>query len=899
MESKAQEKQEQKKGYNPQDIESRFYAICEERGYFEIEGNKSLWQDCAPKCFSIMMPPPNVTGVLHIGHALTFTLQDIITRFKRMEGFKTLYQPGLDHAGIATQNVVLKQLLAQGITKESLGRETFIAKVWEWKEQSGGEILNQMRHLGITPAWSRLRFTMDKGLQKAVKKAFVQWYNQGLIVQDNYMVNWCVNDGALSDIEVEYEQNHGKLYYLRYPIKDSAQSLIVATTRPETFFGDTGVMVNPNDERYKHLIGKSVILPLLEREIPIIADSHVDMSFGSGCVKVTPAHDMNDYEVGKRHNLAFITIFDEKGIFNKNAGIFQGQERLESRPLIVQKLQENGFVEKIEDYINQVGKCYRCGNIVEPYISKQWFVKKETAHNAIQRVNNGELHFYPAQWLNNYNAWMRELKDWCISRQLWWGHRIPVWYCECGNKVASESDNPICPQCQSTITKQDEDVLDTWFSSGLWAFSTLGWGNEDTNTQPPLYHANDLAEFYPNSLLITGFDILFFWVARMILSGESLLDSLPFKDVYLHALVRDENGQKMSKSKGNIIDPMEIISSYGADTLLFTLAILCAQGRDVKLSTQSLEISKNFTNKLYNATNFLNMYLEQLGGKEALKKGFGDINHIHINTPLGQYMLVRFYTATNEVRAALENYRFNDGASILYRFLWGEFCDWGIELAKASKDSIYELGVIFKAALILLHPYMPFITDALWHTLNASDIQTSDSIMIHSYPKAMEKNEQHSQLERTFEVIQDVITSIRRLKAMLELGSTNIECIFVKLNAPFEHSLLEQFVCKLAKVKTLCITQQKPKDCVGDVSKYCECYIQLGEIDLQAIGTRLHNQRQKLEKEITKLQAMLGNENFIKNAPKAVMEQNQSALHNAQEKLDKINAELIALGLQS
>ncbi len=511
---------QEKKGYNPKDIESRFYNICQTRGYFEIDGNKHIQNG---EKFCIMMPPPNVTGVLHIGHALTFTLQDIITRFKRMDGFKTLYQPGLDHAGIATQNVVQKQLALQGISKESLGREAFIKKVWEWKEQSGGAILNQMCHLGITPAWSRLRFTMDKGLQNAVKKAFVQWYNQGLIVQDNYMINWCVNDGALSDIEVEYEQNLGKLYYLRYPIKDSTQSLIVATTRPETCFGDSAVMVNPNDERYQAFIGKSVILPILNREIPIIADLAVDMEFGTGCVKVTPAHDVNDYEVGKRHKLEFITIFDEKGIFNAYAGEFKGQERLKARESIVKKLESLGFVEKIEDYTNQVGKCYRCGSIVEPYISKQWFVKKEVAQQAINKVNAGELKFFPNQWLNNYNAWMRDLKDWCISRQLWWGHRIPVWYCECGEKIAAENDNPTCPKCKAIITKQDEDVLDTWFSSGLWAFSTLGWGNEKDgknaesaeasktaestqSTESALFTDSDLSDFYPNSLLITGFE---------------------------------------------------------------------------------------------------------------------------------------------------------------------------------------------------------------------------------------------------------------------------------------------------------------------------------------------------------------------------------------------------------
>ena len=909
-----QHTQEIKKGYQPQSVESMFYQLCEERGYFEIEGNKSLWQSENPQCFCIMMPPPNVTGMLHIGHALTFTLQDIITRFKRMNGFKTLYQPGLDHAGIATQNVVQRQLLAQGLDKESLGREAFVAKIWEWKEKSGGAILHQMRHLGITPAWSRLRFTMDQGLQNAVKKAFVQWYERGFIVQDYYMVNWCTHDGALSDIEVEYEENQGKLYYLRYPLEqnraDSShrvesadkvastpQELIVATTRPETFFGDTAVMVNPQDARYKHLIGKNVILPLLHRPIPIIGDSSVDMEFGSGCVKVTPAHDMNDYEVGKRHHLQSIVIFDQKGILNEYAGEFAGQDRLQARLAIVEKLQEGGFIEKIEDYTNQVGKCYRCGNVVEPYISKQWFVKKEVAKKAIERVNNKELQFFPPQWLNNYNAWMRELKDWCISRQLWWGHRIPVWYCECGEKIASEENNPTCPQCQKTATKQDEDVLDTWFSSGLWAFSTLGWGNkkEGQEAKDSLYNESDLREFYPNTLLITGFDILFFWVARMLLSGESLLGALPFKNVYLHALVRDEFGQKMSKSKGNVIDPLETIQTYGADVLRFSLAILCAQGRDIKLSSQTLENTKNFTNKLYNATQFLNMYLEQLGDEKAKQEGFAHLAEIEIKTALGRYMLMRLNVATKEVRGALEEYRFEQGASILYRFLWGEFCDWGIELAKASKDSIYELGAIFKSALLLLHPYMPFITDFLWHSLDKSDIASSDSIMIAPYPKAEAESMQDIALQQSFYIIQDVIISIRRLRAMLELGLAPLNEVYVKLGDNVDTALLEQFVCKLTKVGAVHITHTKPKASVGDVGEFCECYIQLEGIDLSAITSRLSHQKQKCEKELQKLQSMLGNEKFIQNAPKAVLEQNRTNLQNTQEKYDKICAELDAL----
>ena len=528
--------------YNPSEIEDKYYKIWEERGYFETDGNKNIQKD--DKSFAIMMPPPNVTGSLHIGHALTFTLQDIIVRYKRMDGYKTLWQPGTDHAGIATQNVVEKQLLSEGITKEELGRENFLKRVWKWKEFSGGTIVHQMRKLGVSPAWSRERFTMDEGLKEAVKEAFVHLYNEGMIIQGNYMVNWCTHDGALSDIEVEYEQEEGKLYYIKYPLIDTKGEVIVATTRPETYFGDTAVMVNPNDDRYKHLIGKKVRLPLIDREVEIIADSYVDMEFGTGVVKVTPAHDPNDYEVGIRHDLEFITVFDEKGILNHYAGEFEGLERLQARDKIVKKLDELGYISKIEPYTHQVGHCYRCKNVVEPYISKQWFVRKEVARKSIEKTYAGFTKFFPSHWINSYKAWMDDLRDWCISRQLWWGHRIPVFYCkDCSHQWADKKDNPAsCPKCASDNIYQDPDVLDTWFSSALWAFSPLGWGNNGKCKDK--YSENDLKEFYPNSLLITGFDILFFWVARMMMMGEHFMGELPFKHIYLHALVRDEHGQK-------------------------------------------------------------------------------------------------------------------------------------------------------------------------------------------------------------------------------------------------------------------------------------------------------------------------------------------------------------------
>ena len=870
--------------YNPKEIEEKYYRFWEESRYFEINGNEKIQK--ANKNFCIMLPPPNVTGSLHIGHALNHTLIDIIVRYKRMQGFKTLWQPGLDHAGIATQNVVEKQLLAQGIKKEEIGREAFIQKVWAWKEQSGGMILKQMRKLGSSPAWSRTRFTMDEGLQNAVKEVFVKLYNEGLIIQDKYLVNWCTHDGALSDIEVEYKENNGKLYYLRYFLEDSKDYIIVATTRPETYFGDTAVMVNPEDSRYSHLIGKKVILPLLNKAIPIIADSHVDMEFGTGAVKVTPAHDTNDYEVGKRHNLEQITIFDKKGILNEFAGEFEGLERLEAREKIIAKLQETGFIEKIEDYKNQVGHCYRCGNVVEPYISKQWFLKKEIAAKAIEKINANQSNFFPPQWKNNYNAWMKELRDWCISRQLWWGHQIPVFYCDsCSNKWASAKTQLQCPKCQSTNIHQDPDVLDTWFSSALWAFSTLGYGNGKWG-EGTLWQKDDLQNFYPNSLLITGFDILFFWVARMLMMGEHFLLELPFPNIYLHALVRDENGQKMSKSKGNVVDPLELIEKYSADVLRFTLATLCAQGRDVKLSSNQLEISKNFTNKLYNAANFLLLNAQK----------FPNLSDIQTpKTPLGKYMAELLSKTIQEVHQHLESYRFNDGANALYRFLWGEFCDWGIEFSKADKDSILELGAIFKESMLLLHPYMPFISEYLWHKLDGSTLEESGSIMVKPYPTFTYCDNSNLQI---FELISDSIISIRRAKTTIELANQKIPKAYIKSNIAISKDFAPTFVkyvSKLAKVEEIEITSQKIPHCIVDITEKVESYIPIQEINLTPIISRLEKQQEKTQKEIIKLQSMLKNEKFIANAPAQVLETNKKALIEQEEKLIKIQAELKSL----
>ena len=869
-----------KNHYNPGEVEEKFYQFWEKQGFFEIDGNKAIQNG---KNFCIMMPPPNVTGHLHIGHALTFTLQDIIVRYKRMDGFKTLWQPGVDHAGIATQNVVEKKLLAQGKTKEEIGREEFLKLCWEQKESSQNAITKQLRKLGVSPAWSRERFTMDEGLANAVKKAFKIMYDSGYIFQGNYMINWCTHDGALSDIEVEYKEHDGKLYHIKYPLVDGSGEVIVATTRPETYFGDTAVMVHPEDERYKDLIGKKVRLPLIEREIEIIADSHVDKEFGTGVVKVTPAHDPNDYEVGKRHNLEFITIFDEKGILNSFCGEFEGLERLEAREKIVAKLQEEGFIERIEEHKHQVGHCYRCNNVVEPYISKQWFVSKDFAKRTIQEVNSGKVKFFPAHWINSYNAWMRDLRDWCISRQLWWGHQIPVMNCkDCGNQWAFEAEKPKeCPKCHSQNIYQEEDVLDTWFSSGLWPFSTLGWGNGEWG-KGIKWNESDLKEFYPNSLLITGFDILFFWVARMLMMGRELAGELPFPHIYLHALVKDEHGQKMSKSRGNVIDPLEMVQKYSADALRFTLAVLAVQGRDIKLGQEKLEQSRNFTNKLYNATNYLLMHQES----------FKDLNELKITTPLGKFMLSKLNSAIKQTRAYLDEYRFNDAATTLYRFLWGEFCDWGIELSKANKESIGELGAIYKEALKLLHPFMPFISEYLYQKLSNQELNKNNSIMIQKYPQIKEVDNSFNQ---DFDLAIEAIVSIRRAKTLVDLANKKIAKSYVEFNKEPNKELIKPFIEKLAKVEVVEFVKSKPTNAVTDVSTNVKSYIKTDDIDLEPIITRYKKQEEKLNKEINKLQAMLNNEKFIQNAPANVVEQNKKALKIAQEKLAKLQSELKAI----
>jgi valyl-tRNA synthetase len=641
-------------------------------------------------------------------------------------------------------------------------------------------------------------------------------------------------------------------------------------------------MVHPDDERYTDIVGKEVVLPLTDRKIKVITDSHVDMEFGTGVVKVTPAHDQNDYEVGKRHDLEFITCFDEKGILNDYCGEFAGLERLEARKPIVEKLESEGFIVKIEDHVHQVGHCYRCKNIVEPYISKQWFVRNEVAKKSIEKTYAGEAKFHPPHWINSYRAWMDELRDWCISRQLWWGHRIPVFECEdCDHQWADKADEPeACPKCASKNIKQDPDVLDTWFSSALWAFSPLGWGNngnmEDT------FNTTDLKDFYPNSLLITGFDIMFFWVARMMMMGEHFQGELPFKDIYMHALVRDEHGAKMSKSKGNVIDPLDMVEEHSADIIRFTLAYLAVQGRDIKLGAKNLEQFRNFTNKLYNASNFLQLNVDT----------FADLKDIEVITPLGKYMQSRLSVAVNNIRETIEAYKFNEAASELYKFVWNEFCDWGIEYSKASKDSIPELGAIFKETLKMVSPFMPFISEHLYHKLSGTNLEDGDSVMVMNFPKDVKTD---TDSEHMFAIIEEAITAIRRAKVIIDMGNSKIAKAYVKLNENMDTSIAKPFIEKLAKVEEIEFVVAKVANSITDVSDNLEVYIPTDEIDMSPIINKLTKQKEKLEKEVAKLNGMLSNERFVANAPEAVVAENKAALEAASDKLSKVSAELEAL----
>lgn len=867
------------KGYNPEKIEERWYRFWIEHKLSHADENS------LSKPFSIVIPPPNITGSLHIGHALNNTLQDILMRWKRMDGYNALWIPGTDHAGIATQNVVEKQLAKEGINRLELGREAFVKRVWEWKEESGGTIIQQLKRLGASCDWDRERFTMDEGLSLAVREVFVNLYEEGLIYKDYYITNWCPRClTALSDLEVEYHETKGKLYHIKYPLRDEKESLIVATTRPETMLGDTALAVNPNDKRYKKFVNKKAILPIVERILPVIPDEYVDESFGTGVLKVTPAHDPYDFEIGKRHHLPQVKVLDEMGIMNENAGIYKGLERGECRKRLVKDLDEKGFLGKIEDYHHAVGHCYRCHTTVEPFLSEQWFVKmKELAEPAIDAVNKGKIKIIPKGWENTYFEWMNNIKDWCISRQIWWGHRIPAWYCkDCKKIIVSRKDPSSCPQCKGKDLEQETDVLDTWFSSALWPFSTMGWPEK----------TKDLEVFYPTSVLITSFDILFFWVARMIMMGLKFMKDVPFRDVYIHALIRDAHGEKMSKTRGNVIDPLVMMEKYGTDAFRFTLAALSSQGRDISLSEETIEGYRHFANKLWNAARFTFMNLKDYShetiDKDRLKYELAD-----------RWILSRLQSVIESVRGSLEEYRFNEAAHSLYQFVWHEFCDWYIELTKQRLNSKgderltaqFVLVTAFETILRLLHPFMIFITEELWQHFPHEE----KSIMVSSYPKA-DKGMIDREAEEKMRLLIDVISAIRNIRGEMDISPGKKVDVILNFEKENNLSLFREktdYILNLARINDLKLIKDsvKPKGSASAFVNGIEIFLPLeGLINYEEERERLERELKKVETELLVYKKKFSSKDYLTKAPKEVIDKDrfkQTSLTEKQTKLKK------------
>jgi len=855
---------ELEKVYEPKSVEQKWYEVWEQRGYFHA----TLPSD--KPSYSIVIPPPNITGVLHMGHALNNTLQDILCRWKRMSGYNVLWMPGTDHAGIATQNVVERQLASEGKDRFELGREAFIERVWQWKAESGGQIIGQLKRLGASCDWERERFTMDEGLSTAVREVFVRLYDEGLIYRDNRLINWCPRcHTALSDIEVEHEDKAGSLWHLRYPVVGSDQFLVVATTRPETMLGDTAVAVNPADERYSHLIGQKVLLPLVNREIPIIADDYVDVEFGTGVVKITPAHDFNDFEMGLRHNLDRINIFDESGVVNAAGKQYEGMERFAARKQVVADLEAAGLLERIQDHALSVGGCYRCKTVVEPYMSLQWYVKvAPLAEKALAAVKDGRTRIVPQQWENTYYDWMENIRDWCISRQIWWGHRIPAWFCDhCGAITVAKEDPSCCEKCGSDEIRQETDVLDTWFSSALWPFSTLGWPEKTP----------ELASFYPTSCLVTGFDILFFWVARMMMMGLHFREEVPFTDVYIHALVRDSQGQKMSKSKGNVIDPLTVIDAYGTDAFRFTLAAFAAQGRDVKLAEERIAGYRNFANKIWNASRFAMMNLE--GFDPALV----DPARLQLSNA-DRWILFRLNEAAASVDSALTSFRFNEAANDLYRFTWSEFCDWYIELVKddlykgdseRQATAKYVLWLVLENLLRLLHPFMPFITEEIWQALPKSG--EGESIMLAVYPTPCSEWAEFGAAATEMELVMDVIKGIRNIRGEMEVAPSRQIAAILDCKSTESLTLLkrnEVYVMSLARLSDLAIGRgiERPAEASLQVAGDVEIIIPLrGLVNVEEEEKRLDKEIAKIEKDIEFLSKKLENPSFVERAPAEVV----------------------------
>ncbi len=873
------EKKALDKGYDPKLVEEKWLEEWVKTKIFDPTF------DPQKKPFSIVIPPPNVTGSLHIGHALNNTIQDVIARYKRMDGYDVLWIPGTDHAGIATQNVVERELAKEGYTRHQLGREKFLERVWQWKERYGQTIIKQLQRLGASCSWSYLRFTMDEGLSRAVREVFCRLFEEGLIYRGDYIINWCPRcETALADLEVEFEPKAGKLWYLIYPLVDGSGEIVVATTRPETMLGDTAVAVNPQDERYKNFIGKLVKLPLLGREIPVIGDLSVDPEFGTGAVKVTPAHDFADYEIAKRHGLPFLKVIDEKGRMTKEAGPYQGLDRFSARERVLEDLQAQGYLLKEEDYELVLGHCYRCGTVIEPLLSKQWFVRmKPLAQPAIAAVEYDFIKFYPENWKNLYFDWMRNIRDWCISRQIWWGHRIPIWYCQdCGKIMASrEEEFSQCLECGSTNLKQEEDVLDTWFSSALWPFSTMGWP-EKTDL---------LQRFYPTSVLVTSFDIIFFWVARMIMMGLHFMGAIPFAKVYIHALVRDEKGQKMSKSKGNVIDPLEMIEKYGTDALRFTLIALAAQGRDIKLSTSRIEGFKHFLNKLWNVSRFVLLNLEDFRGtrlNDYTWKGLALFS---------KWILAELDNTIGAVRKFLDEYEFDQAALRAYHFLWDTFCDWYVEIAKLylQEEKLREqtqaiLLHVLETTIKLLHPFIPFITEEIWHNLPK---RAGKFLLNTSYPVV--EGYSLSEDEKTLvNSIIEIIKAIRYIKSEYKLTSQrDLKVIFRTPDEGLLSNLKEKgkIITYLAKIDQIefCKEKERKKGEVSLILNTGEVYVDLTkEINLEKEKERLLKEKQKIEEKLAQIEKKLKNRDFLERAPQEIVKKEKQTYQEYRERLAKI-----------
>jgi valyl-tRNA synthetase len=876
---------EMPKAYEPKDVERRWYAFWEERGFFRADPTSDK-----PR-FAMVIPPPNVTGSLHIGHAFTLTLQDVIVRWKRMSGFDTLWLPGLDHAGIATQMVVERQLAKDGKRKEDLGREAFEKCVWAWKEQSGGKITSQLRLMGFSLDWSRERFTMDDKLSRAVREVFVSLYEAGLVYRGDYIVNWCPRCvTALSDLEVETEAERGSLWHIRYPEKGGGAGVVVATTRPETMLGDTAVAVHPEDERYRDLIGRTLVLPILGREIAVVADSFVDREFGTGAVKITPAHDPNDFQAAQRLGLPAINIMDERAVLNENAGPYAGLDRFEARERIVARLQDEGLLVKTEPHQVPLGRCQRCNTIVEPRLSRQWFVRiQPLAEPAIQAVEDGRIVFVPENWSKTYFEWMRNIRDWVISRQLWWGHRIPAWTCgACGEMVVAREEPRRCPKCGGGELVQEQDVLDTWFSSGLFPFSTLGWPDETA----------DLKRYYPNDTMMTGFDIIFFWVARMIMLGLRFAGDVPFRTVFINGLVRDEKGEKMSKTKGNDVDPLEVIEKHGTDALRFTLAALAAPGTDPSLGEARLLGYKAFVNKLWNASRFVLMNLE---GPRAESYDFKAL-------PLtSRWILSRAQDVAGRVEGSLQEFRFDRAAHELYHFVWDELCDWYIEAAKPALADPAQApatrAVLLEAletALRLLHPIMPYVTEEIWQRLPASGRARGASIMVAPFPKA-DPAKSDPAAEEAMQPLMRLVTGIRTIRATYEVAPRRRIDATVVAPAAKDRAFLEEqahLIRSLAALERLEIVAEAPEPAqtIRQPLDAMEVRIpRAGLFDIAAEMTRLSKERLKIEAELDGLRRKLENPQFVERAKPEVVTQSRTRVAELEARRLKVDDTLTDL----